>query len=284
MAFALAISVAACAPQEDAVTSSGLPGGVPSAPAIVAPSADPAPTVSATPTPTPVLTPTPTATVVAPSTPTKEPTPVASTPPAFNKHLYPTNVPSSLWVVSNKTRPLNPVSYAPSDLVTAPVKSQNPPVLRAEASAALVKMFAASVKEGAGAMQVQSAYRSYSVQVRVYDGWVNRLGQKQADAQSARAGFSEHQTGLTADISPVPLTCALDACFGTTPQGVWLAANAYRFGFILRYPADKVAITGFTYEPWHFRYVGVALSTEMHKEGVKTLEEFFGLPAAPDYK
>jgi D-alanyl-D-alanine carboxypeptidase len=64
---------------------------------------------------------------------------------------------------------------------------------------------------------------------------------------------------------------------------VWLAANAYRFGFILRYPQGLENITGYEYEPWHFRYVGVALATEMHKEGVQTLEQFFGLPAAPNY-
>lgn len=294
LALALLISVAACTPLETALSGSGLPAGLHTEPAIIAPPTDTAPPATITPTPTvfpTAATPTPTPTAVAPAvptaTPTKATTPVASTPPAppsFDKHLYPTNVPSSLWVVSNKTRPLNPVSYAPPDLVTAPVKSQNPPVLRSEASAALVKMFGASVKEGAGAMQVQSAYRSYTVQVRVYNGWVKSLGQKQADAQSARAGFSEHQTGLAVDISPVPLTCALNACFGTTPQGKWLAANAYRFGYILRYPADKVPVTGFTYEPWHFRYVGIALSTQMHERGVKTLEEFFGLPAAPDYK
>jgi D-alanyl-D-alanine carboxypeptidase len=119
--------------------------------------------------------------------------------------------------------------------------------------------------------------------VRVYNGWVSSLGQAQADAQSARPGFSEHQTGLSVDISPVPLSCALDACFGATPQGRWLADNAWRFGYLLRYPADKTPVTGFTYEPWHFRYIGVELATEMHNTGVTTLEEFFGLPAAPDY-
>ncbi len=88
---------------------------------------------------------------------------------------------------------------------------------------------------------------------------------------------------LAADIGSVPLQCTLAACFGQTTQGKWLAANAWRFGFLLRYPADKVAVTGYEYEPWHFRYIGVQLSTEMHNTGVTTLEEFFGLPPAPDY-
>jgi len=194
-----------------------------------------------------------------------------------------TTDPTSYWVVVNKLRPLDPVSYAPADLVTVPVAHDNPAVMRNAAAAALVQMFAAGAAEGAGQMQVQSSYRSYPVQKRVYNGWVSSRGQAQADKQSARPGFSEHQTGLAVDISPVPLKCALGACFGTTPQGEWLAANAWRFGYLLRYPADKTTITGYEYEPWHFRYIGIPLATELHKEGVETLEEFFGLPAAPDY-
>ncbi|MCU1523284.1 MAG: hypothetical protein JWO18_178 [Microbacteriaceae bacterium] len=191
--------------------------------------------------------------------------------------------PTSIWVVENKLRPLNPPTYVPPDLVETPVAHLNPPTLRKEAADAMVAMFAAAKAEGAGGMQLQSAYRSYAVQVKVYNGYVGSLGRARADAQSARPGFSEHQTGLAADISALPLTCALAACFGQTPQGMWLAANAYRFGFLLRYPADKTPVTGFIYEPWHFRYIGVPLATEMHDTGVTTLEEFFGLPAAPEY-
>jgi len=203
--------------------------------------------------------------------------------PQFDKSAMSIDDPASLWVVSDKLRPLNPVDWTPPDIIDVPVKSQNPPRMRQVAGDALVAMFAASVAEGAGEMQVQSAWRSYDTQVSVYAGWVSSLGQKQADAQSARPGHSEHQTGLSVDISPVPLSCALDACFGATPQGEWLAENAWRFGYLLRYPEDKTPITGFTYEPWHFRFIGATLSTEMHNEGITTLEEFFGLPAAPDY-
>ena len=208
-----------------------------------------------------------------------------STPavPAFDKSAMSIDDPASLWVVSDKLRPLSPVDYVPSDLVTIDVASQNPPVFRREAGDALLALFAAGEAEGAGQFQVQSAYRSYATQVSVYQGWVDRLGQAQADIQSARPGHSEHQTGLVADISPIPLSCALQACFGDTAQGQWLAANAWRYGWLLRYPADKTAVTGFTYEPWHFRYVGVPLATELHTTGVTTLEEFFGLPAAPTY-
>jgi D-alanyl-D-alanine carboxypeptidase len=240
-------------------------------------------TPDASPSATPSAPPSPAAPPSTPD-PTVEPEPV--TPPAepvFDKAALSIDDPASLWVVSDKLRPLSPVDYAPTDLVTVDVASQNPPVFRREAGDALVALFAAGEAEGAGQFQVQSAYRSYATQVTVYQGWVAQLGQAQADIQSARPGHSEHQTGLVADISPVPLSCALQACFGDTPQGQWLAANAWRWGWLLRYPADKTAVTGFTYEPWHFRYVGVPLATEMHETGVTTLEEFFGLPAAPTY-
>jgi D-alanyl-D-alanine carboxypeptidase len=85
------------------------------------------------------------------------------------------------------------------------------------------------------------------------------------------------------DISSVPAVCPLKACFADTDQGKWLAANAYKWGFILRYPNGMTNITGYEFEPWHYRYVGIELATEMHTTGIKTLEQFFGLPAAPDY-
>ena len=209
--------------------------------------------------------------------------PSAPAPARFNKGALSIDDPASSWVVVDKLRPLNPKDYVPADLIQTPVAHANPPTLRKEAADAMVAMFAAAKAEGAGGMQLQSAYRSYTTQVVVYNRYVSQAGQAGADAQSARPGFSEHQTGLAADISSVPATCVLAACFGETPQGRWLVANAYRFGYLLRYPADKVAVTGYMYEPWHFRYIGTALATEMHQEGVTTLEEFFGLPAAPDY-
>ncbi|WP_349898940.1 M15 family metallopeptidase [Parafrigoribacterium soli] len=215
---------------------------------------------------------------------TPSPAPPVDKPKSFfNKHALSIDDPTSIWVVADKLRQLKPANYVPPDLVQTPVPHLNPPTLRAAAADAMVAMFAAAKAEGAGGMQLQSAYRSYAVQVNVYNGYVRSAGQAGADAQSARPGFSEHQTGLAADISAQPLTCALAACFGQTPQGKWLAANAYRFGFLLRYPADKVAVTGYMYEPWHFRYIGVELATEMHETGFTTLEEFFGLPPAPDY-
>ncbi len=237
---------------------------LPAAPAASASPVEPAPA----PAPDPVPTPTP------------EPAPVE---PGFDAALHSIDDPASPWVVSNKLRPLSPTGFVPPDLVVAQVPYVSNPYMRPDAATAIAAMFAAAAAEGAGAMQIQNAYRSYDTQVRVYGGWVSRVGQATADAQSARPGHSEHQTGFGVDITSLPERCSIQECFGQLSQGIWLADNAYRFGFILRYPAGMTAVTGFIYEPWHFRYVGTELSSEMRERGVTTLEEFFGLPAAPDY-
>ena len=242
-------------------------------------------------TPTPAATPPPSATPTA--TPSAVPAPEQPAPsvppdpiavPLFDRAARSLDDPASLWVVVDKTRPLNPVGYAPTDLVDVPVPHVWSPQLRREASDATVALFAAFAAETGLQLQSQSAYRSFATQVTVYDADVAANGQAFADTSTARPGTSEHQTGLAIDISALPGNCSLDVCFGDTVQGQWLAGNARRFGFLLRYPADKVAITGYAYEPWHFRYIGTELATEMHATGTTTLEEFFGLPAAPGYR
>jgi D-alanyl-D-alanine carboxypeptidase len=209
---------------------------------------------------------------------TPRPAPAAPPPPAtvdtFDRDARSLDDPTSIWVVVNKLRPLNPQDYEPADLVDVPVEHTWEPLLRQEASDAVVAMFQAAFDEAGLELASNSAYRSYSAQEEIYDG---------DDLSTARPGYSEHQTGLTMDIGAVSGECSLDACFGETEEGIWLRENAWRFGFILRYPADKTPVTGYEYEPWHFRYVGVELATEMHDTGFTTLEEFFGLPAAPEY-
>jgi D-alanyl-D-alanine carboxypeptidase len=223
-------------------------------------------------------------TAAAPSeTPMPDPSQTAAPAPAFDKGAMSIDDPASLWVVVNKLRPLAPADYAAPDLVDVPVPFANPPRLRQEASDAVVRMFADFTAATGLKMQSQSAYRSYSSQVSVYDGWVSSLGKAGADLTSARPGYSEHQTGLAIDVSALPSACTLQACFGDTPQGQWLAANAWSYGFMLRYPQGKTPVTGYEFEPWHYRYVGLALAAELHSTGTATLEEFFGLPAAPTY-
>jgi D-alanyl-D-alanine carboxypeptidase len=244
---------------------------------VLAPKGRPAPTPSvSSPSATPTPSPTPSA------TPTPIPTPTPDPEPTFDPGAFSIDDPNSLWVVVNKQRPLNPADYYPPDL-RAPQVPYGAYDQRTEAATAVEQMFAAFLAETGQEMESISGFRSYDSQVSTYNGWVNQLGQAQADLVSARPGHSEHQTGLAIDIASVPANCSLEECFAQTAQAQWAAANAYRFGFILRYPADKTPITGYAYEPWHFRYVGVALATEMHDTGVTTLEEYFGLPAAPSY-
>ncbi|MDF2443733.1 MAG: zinc D-Ala-D-Ala carboxypeptidase [Subtercola sp.] len=241
------------------------------------------PAVSASPavTPTPILTPS--------ASPAASQTTAAAppAPPAFDKATHSTTDPNSMWVVVDKLRPIaDAANFVPPDLVDLPSDMPDPYgyMLRADAADALHRMFQADTAEVGTHLIAQSGYRDYEVQVRAYSSYVKQLGVAGADQTSARPGFSEHQTGLAMDIMDTTSGCDLETpCFGSAPSGVWLAANAYRFGFILRYPADKTAVTGYEYEPWHFRYVGVDLATEMHSTGVETLEEFFGLPAAPGY-
>jgi D-alanyl-D-alanine carboxypeptidase len=228
--------------------------------------------------------PVPTPEASTPSAPATSPTPSA-TPiptPTFDSTAQSIDDPASYWVVVNKQRPLNPSDYYPADLVDPPVP-YGAYSMRQAASDAVVAMFAAFLQETGEEMESISGFRSYDSQVSTYNGWVDSLGQAEADLQSARPGHSEHQTGLAIDVGSVPAECSLETCFAGTTQGQWLAGNGWRFGFIVRYPSDKTPVTGFSYEPWHMRFVGVELSTEMHNTGVTTLEEFFGLPAAPDY-
>ncbi|HXR44139.1 MAG TPA: M15 family metallopeptidase [Pseudolysinimonas sp.] len=220
--------------------------------------------------------PSPTPTGSASRTPTPNPTPTPTPTPTFDKTRFSVTDPNSDWVIVNKKNPLNPKDYAPTlaALGLPGYKGQ----MRPEAAAALQKMFGDYQAQNGAQLTVVSPYRSYGDQVSVYNGWVSRLGQAQADRQSARPGYSEHQTGLAVDINT-----AQDQGFGNTQAGKWLAANSWQYGFILRYPDGLESVTGYEYEPWHFRYVGVELATEMHNTGVQTLEQFFGYPDAPDY-
>lgn len=111
-------------------------------------------------------------------------------------------------------------------------------------------------------LYVRSAYRSYDEQADVYAYWVALLGQEQADLISARPGHSEHQLGLAVDVAGP--SCDGWDCFGDTPEGRWVAANAHRYGFIIRYPEGGTPVTGYAYEPWHLRYVGPRAAWMMH--------------------
>ncbi len=203
------------------------------------------------------------------ATQTVEQNTTTDTKPSFNKQKYSLSDPKSPWVVVNKSRPLNPLTYAPADLTT--VGSQQ---LRKEAADALSRMIAAAKAEGL-TITPMSGYRSYSRQETVYKNEVAAYGQAKADSQSAKPGYSEHQTGWAIDVGGGG--CGIEDCFGNTPNGKWVAANSYKHGFIVRYQTGKEAITGYRAEPWHIRYIGTELAAEIHNQNIQTLEEFFNL-------
>lgn len=191
--------------------------------------------------------------------------------------------PASVWFVVNKARPFPDTTWWPTDLTQPATQPAGSPELRAEAAAAFDAMVIAAQNEGAGSIGLNSGFRSYATQAASYESEVDAAGQTEADHQSARPGHSEHQTGLTADVVPCDTSCGTLDDFGASAQGAWVAENSWRFGWITRYEEGSTGITGYTAEPWHLRYIGVELATLYHEGGYRTLEEFFGLPAAPDY-
>jgi D-alanyl-D-alanine carboxypeptidase len=184
---------------------------------------------------------------------------------------------SSLQVVVNKHRQLNPAAYVPGQLVR--VQGER---LRAQAADAYKQFAKAAKVAGVNVMPI-SGYRSFSEQASLYDSYVRQYGQATADTLAARPGYSEHQTGLAMDIGNASGICALQACFANTPAGRWAADHGWEYGFIIRYPSGAGATTGYTYEPWHLRYVGRAIAEDMQRTGITTLEKYFGLEPAPDY-
>ncbi len=119
-------------------------------------------------------------------------------------------------------------------------------------------------------LKSKSFYRSYNRQNELYTNYVKENGQKSADTFSARPGHSEHQTGLAVDIN----TSSSSSHFEETKEYQWLKNNSYKYGYILRYPENKTYITGYKFEPWHFRYVGIDAANKIFQEGI-TFEEYY---------
>ncbi|MBB3112043.1 D-alanyl-D-alanine carboxypeptidase [Paenibacillus phyllosphaerae] len=170
----------------------------------------------------------------------------------------------STLVLVNKTRNL-PSNYVPADLVKVNVPfsfSGDSPKkqMRKIAAEALEKLFAAAKKDGISIKAV-SGYRSYATQKAIFDRNVKLKGEKVANQTSARPGQSEHQTGLAMDISSASVNYELEQSFGDTKEGKWLAKNAPKYGFIIHYGKGLEKQTGYSYEPWHVRYVGVYMAS-----------------------
>jgi len=186
------------------------------------------------------------------------------------------NLPTSTWVVVSKDYPLSEQQYYPSDLeLTAlPARSDKsiPEKSVRKVIVPALTAFFTDAKAAGNDIMIASGFRSYDLQQTYFTSYSKSYGVEAANKFSARPGQSEHQTGLALDIAYQNRDCYLDICFGQKAAGLWLAANAYKYGFVLRYPADKTAITKYQYEPWHFRYVGKPLAGALHESGL-TLDE-----------
>jgi len=192
----------------------------------------------------------------------------------------------SEWVVVNKLRPLSPLDFEPQVRKISSSESLDNSrglELRDVAATALEAMAQEMLFQGAGQMFVNSAYRSYDYQLELFIDKVEQYGEAEALVRSAKAGHSEHQTGLAVDVSVPAQGCAIMQCFGDTAAGKWIAENSWKFGYIVRYERDTTSITGYTYEPWHLRYVGTEIARMYASNGIHTLEDFWGFPAAENY-
>jgi zinc D-Ala-D-Ala carboxypeptidase len=210
--------------------------------------------------------------------------------PSFADYQYPRLMlegAGTEFVLVNKHRPISPLDYKPSELVEVKsskyLDNSRQLELSISAAKALEEMAKDLFDQGQGQLFLNSAYRSYNYQGQLFDSKVKQYGMAEALLRSAKAGFSEHQTGLAADVSVPSQGCAIMTCFGDTKAGIWIADNAWRYGFIVRYKVDTQPITGYSYEPWHLRFVGKEVAKLYTERGMKTLEEFWGLPPAPDY-
>lgn len=184
---------------------------------------------------------------------------------------------SEYLILVNKTHGLDK-DYQPNDLVK--VKSVvtdregKYQKMRKVAANAFNRLTKAAKKQGY-TIKLTSGFRPYSYQQTLYNQYIKEDGKNRAEQYSAKPGYSEHQTGLVADVSSPSVNYNLVQAYGTTDEGKWLAKNAHKYGFIIRYLKGKEDITGYEYEPWHLRYVGKDAAKEIYKQGL-TLEEYLG--------
>ena len=165
----------------------------------------------------------------------------------------------------DRAHPLPP-DFSPQDLTPSGTV-----VLTGEAAAAFNSLTAEALNAGV-VITSASGYRSYQEQAALHEQYTLSYGPERAREISAPPGSSEHQSGLAVDIANPDGACALQACFAQTPAGSWAAENGWKHGFIIRYPQGAEAVTGYTFEPWHLRYVGPAAASAMRDAGEPVLE------------
>ena len=182
-------------------------------------------------------------------------------------------------IIVNKKHCIQPIDFTPA-LATVSCAGSGSATISTFAVSSF-KQLCATAKSAGVPLGITSSYRSYQTQVSTYNYWVSTSGQAGADRYSARPGHSEHQTGLSIDFSAG--AGSLDGFTGT-PQQQWMAANAWRYGFIQRYTAQNSTLTGYNAESWHYRYVGTSVAAQIHNLGPSaSLESLWGVSGG-DYK
>lgn len=210
--------------------------------------------------------------------PVEEPEP-EEVRPAMTTSLdaYPlSEVTDDLLVLINKTHKITE-DYAADDLVTVEhcdtsVGTESTRKMRKIAADAVEELIAGA-KEAGFDIVMRTGYRSYDYQDYLFNYWVEKDGVEAAEQYSARPGTSEHQSGLCCDLGRIGYSLS---SFDDSQEAVWVAENGWKYGFILRYPKDKMDITGYKYESWHIRYVGLEAAKIIYDEGL-TLEEYLGI-------
>ena len=184
------------------------------------------------------------------------------------------------YLIANKSYSL-PADYVPSDTYKSAEGATNTcnSCINNTVYKAWQKMQSAAANDGIK-IHIGSGYRPYKTQMNIYNNYVARDGKEKADTYSARAGSSEHQTALCFDIcgTNLPGSKCISSAFNDTAEAKWIDQNAHKFGFIIRYPKNKMDETGYKYESWHVRYVGTELANKLYNNGDWiSMENYFGI-------
>ena len=266
------------APTEEASpTPTATPSPMPSPTATPTPSPIPTPTS----TPEPTIAPTPAGTPVPPPMPTLAPTPAPIgnvLPPCAYMDVLTTHHGYEDWPISLLDTIYHlPSWYAPGDLVDSSTAGVNGGYLLRSLIAADLRAMAADARAAGSPIQLVSGYRSHAQQAATFDYWVSVGGYEQALRTSARAGHSEHQLGTSIDVTSEGGAAPWEyGDWAATPAGAWMAANAWRYGFVMSYPRGAFDRTCYDYEPWHYRYVGRDLAAQIVASGLTPSEVIWG--------
>ena len=183
--------------------------------------------------------------------------------------------PASITVFIDKTHSL-PADYVPESLVTPYINSTSDVIQVNEKAADALKSMAAAASDSSVTLYLTAGYISYETQDDYFNDRAGMVGEAEANKTIAKAGFSEHQTGLAFDFSDEPSGTNTTVAFADTDAGKWLIEHAWEYGFIMRYPEGKEAVTGYAYQPWHYRYIGKDIAKAIHEAGENyTLEEYY---------